>query len=126
MTKKKILLVDDEPKFTQLVRLNLENTGAYEVAEVNSASLVVKTAEKVHPDLILLDVMMPVMSGGDVEALLKVHPTLKNVPILYLTAAVTQVEAGGQDYHCGRRLFLAKPITLAALLAAIKTTLRQQ
>ncbi len=108
-----------------MVRINLENTGAYEVAEVNSASQVVETAEQFHPDLILLDVMMPVMNGGAVEALLKMHPALKTVPIVYLTAAVTQAEAGGQNYYCGGRLFLAKPITLAALIAAIKATLRQ-
>ncbi len=123
MTKKKILIVDDERKFTRMVRLNLENTGVYEVKEVNDATHAVGTAELFKPDLIVLDVMMPGMEGGDVDARLKSHPLLKDVPVMFLTAAVTPREAGKDGYHIGQRLFLAKPITLDALTAAIKANL---
>lgn len=123
MTKKKILIVDDERKFTRMVRLNLENTGVYEVKEVNDATQAVGAAELFKPDLILLDVMMPGLEGGDVDARLKSHPILKDVPVMFLTAAVTQREAGKGGYHIGQRLFLAKPITLDALTAAIKANL---
>lgn len=126
MKKKKILLVDDEPKFTQLVRLNLERTGAYEVEEVNNAKLALATAELFTPDLIVLDVMMPGMDGGDVDAQLKSHPFLKNVPVMFLTAAVTQNEAGLHGYLSGGVCFLAKPITLVALVESIETTLHKE
>ncbi|MCX6996466.1 MAG: response regulator [Kiritimatiellaeota bacterium] len=124
MTKKRILIVDDEPKFTLMVRLNLEKTGSYEVKEVNAAKQAVETAEQFKPDLVLLDVMMPGMDGGDVAARLKSHPVLKDVPVLFVTAAVSQGEAGRQGYNSGGLLFLAKPVTLDALIEAIEANLR--
>jgi CheY-like chemotaxis protein len=125
MTKKRILIVDDERKFTQMVRLNLEKTGFYQVNEVNDAEHAVEAAEQFQPDLVLLDVMMPVMDGGDVAARLKNHPLLKDVPVLFVTAIISQSEAGRQGRHGGGYLFLAKPITLDALLEAIETNLRK-
>ena len=125
MTKKKILIVDDEPKFTQMVRFNLEKTGVYEVKEVNDAKQAVAKAEQFKPDLVLLDVMMPGMDGGDIATRLKSHPFLKDVPVMFVTAAVRQSEAGRQGYHSGGLLFLAKPITLNALIVAIENNLHQ-
>jgi two-component system, OmpR family, response regulator len=124
MTKKRILSVDDEPKFTQLVRLNLERTGFYEVKEVNDPTQVVETAEQFKPDLVLLDVMMPGMDGGDVDARLKSHPVLKDVPVIFITAAVAEREVGRQGHQSGGLLFLAKPLTLTALIRAVETNLR--
>ncbi|MFZ4394570.1 MAG: response regulator transcription factor [Kiritimatiellia bacterium] len=118
--------MDDEPKFTQLVRLNLEKTGAYEVEEVNDARQAVATAAQFKPDLIVLDVMMPGMDGGDVDFQLKNHPFLKNVPVVFLTAAVSPKEAGTQGYRRCEQIFLAKPITLRALLEHIETALRNK
>ena len=123
MKKKRILLVDDEPKFTRMVRINLEKTGAYEVKEVNDSKQAVAAAEQFKPDLAVLDVMIPGMDGGDIVARFKRHPILKDVPVLFLTAAVAQNEAGRQGYRSGGLLFLAKPITLAALVESIEATL---
>lgn len=125
MTKKKILIVDDEAKFTRMVRLSLEKTGSYEVKEENDARQTVETAVQFKPDLILLDVMMPGLDGGDVDARLKSHLSLKDVPVLFVTAAVSQSEVGRQGHHSGGLLFLAKPITLHALIEAIETNLSQ-
>jgi CheY-like chemotaxis protein len=124
MFKKRILIVDDEPKFTQMVRFNLEKTGAYEVMEVNHPKQALEAATLFKPDLVLLDVMMPGMDGGDVAAQLKRDPGLKDVPIMFVTAAVTRNESGQNGYRSGGDLFLAKPITLDALLAAIDDNLR--
>ncbi len=124
MTKKKILLVDDEPKFTRMVRFNLEKTGFYEVKEVNEAKRVVETAEQFKPDLILLDVMMPEMDGGDVDARLKSHPLLKDVPVLFVTAVLARSEVGRQGCSRGGLFFLAKPVTLDALIESVETNLR--
>ena len=125
MKKRRILLVDDEPNFTRMVRLNLEKTGAYEVKEVNDSKQAVAAAEQFKPDLAVLDVMMPGMDGGDIVARFKRHPILKDMPVLFLTAAVAQGEAGKDGYRSGGLLFLAKPITLAALVESIETTLRK-
>ncbi|MBM4163855.1 MAG: response regulator [Lentisphaerae bacterium] len=124
MFKKRILIVDDEPKFTQMVRFNLEKTGAYEVMEVNHPKQALEAATRFKPDLVLLDVMMPGMDGGDVAAQLRRNPGLKNVPVMFVTAAVAQSEAGEHGYRSGGDIFLAKPITLDALLAAIAENLR--
>ena len=121
--KKKILIVDDEPKFTQMVRLNLEKTGDYEVEEVNDAEQVVETAGRFKPDLVLLDVMMPGMDGGEVYALLKSHRLLKDVPVIFVTAVVSPRESGSRGISSCGKLFLSKPITLDALIVAIETHL---
>ena len=126
MKKKRILLVDDEPKFTRMFRINLEKSVSYEVKEVNDSKQAVAVAEQFKPDLAVLDVMMPGMDGGDIDARFKRHPFLKDMPVLFLTAAVAQGEAGRQGYRSGGLLFLAKPITLAALVESIETTLREK
>jgi two-component system OmpR family response regulator len=124
MNKKRILLVDDEPQFTRMVRLNLEKTGAYEVKEVNDPKQAVAAAVQFKPDLAVLDVMMPGMDGGDIDALFKNQPLLKDVPVLFLTAIVSQGEASREGYRSGGLIFLAKPITLAALIESIEANLR--
>jgi two-component system OmpR family response regulator len=124
MPKKRILIVDDEPKFTQMVRFNLEKTGVYEVMEVNHPKQALEAATRFKPDLVLLDVMMPGMDGGDVAAQFQRDPGLKDVPVMFVTAAVARSEAGQHGYRSGGDIFLAKPITLDALLAAIAENLR--
>jgi CheY-like chemotaxis protein len=124
MLKKRILIVDDEPKFTQMVRFNLEITGLYDVQEVNHPKQALEKACQFKPDLVLLDVIMPGMDGGDVAAQFKSHPALKDVPVMFVTAAVARSEAGEHGYRSGGELFLSKPITLDALLAAIADNLR--
>lgn len=124
MPKKRILIVDDEPKFTQMVRFNLEKTGFYEVMEVNHPKQALEAATLFKPDLVLLDVMMPGLDGGDVAAQFQRDSGLKDVPVMFVTAAVAQSEAGQHGYRRGGDIFLAKPITLDALLAAIAENLR--
>ena len=125
MTRRRILIVDDEMQFTRLVRLNLEKTGCFEVQEVNDPRQAVATAELFKPDLILLDIIMPTMDGGDVAVGLKKHPMLKEVPVICLTASIMQSEAGRQGLQSGGLLFLAKPISVHALVEAIESNLRK-
>lgn len=68
MTKKRIMLIDDHPKFTQSMKIYLESTGAYEVREVNSGIRALAAVRHFKPDLILLDIIMPGMDGGDIAA----------------------------------------------------------
>ena len=62
--KKRILIVDDEGSITRLLKLNLEQTGDYEVATENVSKAALAAAEAFRPDLMLLDVMMPGLDGG--------------------------------------------------------------
>ena len=74
MNTKRILVVDDEPSVTRSLKLNLENTMRYEVRIENDSSRVVAAAREFHPDLILLDVVMPGLDGCDVSARIHADP----------------------------------------------------
>ncbi|HEY0455837.1 MAG TPA: response regulator [Verrucomicrobiae bacterium] len=124
MEKKRILIVDDEASFTRMVKLNLEKTGQYEVREEHRAPAALATAREFKPHLILLDVIMPSMDGGDVANQIKNDRMLKGTPIVFLTATVSQREAGSGGLNSGGSLFLAKPVTLENLIACINENLK--
>ena len=107
MSKKKILLVDDESGFTRLLRLTLP---AYEIREENNPLKAVQTAKEFKQDMIFLDVIMPDADGGTIAAQMKEEPSLKNVPIVFLTAIVSKGEAKDGN-RIGGCEFLAKPVS---------------
>src|SRR5436309_9474528 len=103
----KILLVDDEESFTKLTQLTLTDD---DVCVENDSGKALERARTFKPDLILLDVMMPNLDGGDVAAQLRADPELKAVPIVFLTALVTQKESAHRPVMGGYP-FIAKPVT---------------
>jgi CheY-like chemotaxis protein len=121
--KKRILVVDDEPSITRLLKLNLEQTGEYEVKTENDAKAALGAAEDFVPDLVLLDVMMPGIDGGELASRFQAHPLFKNVPIVFLTAAATKTEVYNRGGRVGGLPFLAKPVELAEVLACLKQQL---
>ncbi len=118
--KKRILVVDDEPSFTRLLKLNLEQTGLYEVRVENVAGQAFSAARLFKPDLIVLDVMIPEMDGGDLAGQLRQVPSLARVPIVFLTAAVKKEEVRSRRGQIGGFPFIAKPVDLNDLLDALK------
>jgi two-component system, OmpR family, response regulator len=118
--KKKILVVDDEPSMTRMLRRNLESTGKYEVRTENSGTAAVAAAREFHPDFILLDVMMPGVDGGEVAARLKEDKTLEKIPVVFLTAIVKQEETTPTGGTIGGCEYLAKPIKAEDLIACIE------
>jgi len=76
-----------------------------------------------EPDLILLDVIMPDADGGEVAARLRAHEKLRNVPIVFLTAAVSKQELHGPSGLIGGRVFVAKPVNKRELLEVIEREL---
>ena len=118
--KKNILVVDDQPHNTRLLKLYLEQTNAYVVMEENDPKAALAAAEKFQPHLILLDVMMPGMDGGELASRMQASPKLKGVPIVFLTAAVTKGEVEAKGGQLGGFPFLAKPVVLAEVLACLK------
>ncbi len=117
--KKRILVVDDKSSDTRLVKQCLEETGDYLVREVNDATAALAAAVEFQPHLILLDVMMPHLDGGDLAACLQANPKLKAVPIVFMTALVTKEELKSRVGVVGRYPFLAKPIVLPELRACL-------
>jgi len=123
MNKKRILVIDDEPSITRLLKLNLEQTDHYEVREENDSTRALDTAREFKPDLVISDVMMPEVGGGEVAAQLREDPALRRVPVIFLTAAVRKEELGGPEAVIAGRLYIAKPLDVKSLLAAIERIL---
>lgn len=118
--RKRILIVDDEPATTRLLQMNLEHTGKFEVRAENDPKLVVAAAAEFQPELIILDVVMPGMDGGDVAAALKEHPSLGKIPIIFLTATIRKAEVDAHGGVLGGYSFLAKPASTTAITAMIE------
>ena len=118
--KKRILAVDDRVSDTRLVKLYLERTNNYVVREINDAKTALPAAEEFQPHLILLDVMMPGIDGGELAACFQANPKLKAVPIVFLTGVVTKGEVEALGGRSGGSSFLAKPVVLSKLLTCLK------
>ena len=117
---KRILVVDDEVSFTRLLKLNLEQTGEFEVLAINTPTEALPASRRFKPDLILLDVMMPEVDGGTLAASLRASPSLARTPIIFLTAAVKKEEVASRRGQIGGFPFLAKPVDLAELIQALQ------
>jgi len=118
----KILIIDDESGFTRLMKLTLQQTGDYEVFEENDGAHAWETARRVQPDLILLDIVMPKMDGGDVADRIRKDAELVHIPIVFLSAIVSDKDEipGGL---IGGFPFLSKPVSLDALIECIRENL---
>lgn len=125
MAKQRILLVDDEKSFTNLLKLNLEETGKYEVRVENWAEDAVKAAREFNPDLILLDIIMPRLPGGNVAAMIKEDAALKDTPIVFLTAAVRKHQVEENDGIICDHPCLAKPATAEMVIDMIEKHARK-
>lgn len=117
---RKILLIDDEAGFTQLLKMNLEKSGDFEVTIENDSTKAVATARSFQPDVVLLDVVMPGMDGGDVQSQFQSDATLRNTPVIMLTALVDSAELSeGAVAQSGSSIVLPKPVDLSLLLRVI-------
>jgi CheY-like chemotaxis protein len=119
MDTKRILVVDDEPPITRMIRLNLELTKRYQVREENNAMQALATAREFKPDLILLDVVMPGVDGGELARRIKADSHLKDVPVVFLTGTVTKKEAAEGAVTAGYPL-LSKPVGLKNLVETME------
>ena len=119
----KILLVDDEPDILEIVGYNLKNEG-YLVYTASNGVDALKSAKKITPNLILLDIMMPEMDGIEACEKIRAIKSLENTLIAFLTARnedysqVAGFEAGADDY-------ITKPIKPKVLVSKVKSLLRR-
>ena len=122
MTKKKILVVDDEVPVTKLLKLILERSGRYEIRCENAGAQAVSAAKSYRPDLVLLDVNLPDMEGGEISAAFQEDPVLKDIPIIFLTGLVSAEEMKSGLTIRGRPA-LAKPIDAGRLIDCVEKNL---
>lgn len=120
----KVLVVDDEDNIIELIRLGLRYEG-FEVEVASDGEQGLMQAQRIHPDLIILDVMMPDIDGLEVCRRLRNNPTTSDIPILMLTAKddvsdrILGLQTGADDY-------LTKPFDFYELVERVKAILRRQ
>jgi two-component system alkaline phosphatase synthesis response regulator PhoP len=121
--KKKLLLIEDEEDIASVIKLQADLSGYRLQVEIDGIAGF-RAVEREHPDLVLLDIMLPGQNGFDVCRKIKSHPDLKNIPIIILTAKgeeldiVLGLELGADDY-------IIKPFSPKVLFSKIKTVLRR-
>lgn len=117
--RRKILIVDDDSNSTHLVKILLERSGPYVVMEENDPTKADQTAHHFKPDVILLDIVMPQMDGGELAIRIEADRELGHTPIIFLTALATHGEAKSGLHVQGHPL-VAKPINIPDLIDAIE------
>lgn len=122
--KYRILVVDDEPTNVILLETLLKKEG-FEVASANCGEACLRSVREKQADLVLMDVMMPEMSGFDACRLMKKEPELKEIPVIFITALddresiIEAYRAGGVDY-------IVKPIQLDEVREKVRSVLQLQ
>jgi len=117
----KVLIVDDDVQTLRLVSLMLERQG-YKILSASTGAQAIHVARTEHPDVIVLDIMMPDMDGYEITRSLRENPVTANVPILMFTAKA-QVEDKVSGYEAGADDYLTKPIHPAELTAHLRALL---
>jgi CheY-like chemotaxis protein len=119
----RIMIVDDEPAFTGLVKKTLERTGRFVVRAENGAATAVASALEFQPEVILMDVVLPEHDGGEILTEMQTHRALRDVPAFFLTACATQRVAQALAGQVQCRSILSKPIDPATLIRHIDSAL---
>jgi DNA-binding response OmpR family regulator len=123
--KQKILIVDDEPQLCNLLEVILTDSG-YEVTTLQEAPQTIETIRrKGKPDLIILDVVMPEMTGWEVCDKIKEDPEMANIPVMFLTVSADSkdVEKG---FTLGAESYMCKPFKPMDLVERIKTIIKRK
>lgn len=113
----KILIVDDVMSNVLLLKILLTNE-KFQVCTANCGNACIEQAKKEHPDLILLDVMMPDINGFDTAVIMKKDPELKDIPIIFLTALNTPADLV-HGFQVGANDFLTKPFNKEELVMRV-------
>jgi len=123
--KKKVLVVDDEKDLLKVIKLNLEDTGRFEVLALSSPKEIISTVNSFRPDVIILDLVMPGIGGLEVCDMLNNDPIGKNTPILVLSALEKDTDKRAA-YRKGIVDYLTKPIGAKDLIARIDKILQNR
>lgn len=123
MAQEKVIIVDDEEHIQELIKFNLENMG-YKVLCSGNGIEALKLVKNEHPDLVLLDLMLPGMDGFEVCKEIRKDNNISNIPIIMITAKgeeldrILGLELGADDY-------ITKPFSVRELNARVKAVLRR-
>ena len=118
MPKKKILIVEDEESLLKLESILLTSKG-FEVKGVANGRAALEEIQKSHPDLILLDIMLPEMDGFEVCKKIKEDPQTRDIPVIMLTAKKTR-EDMEKGKEVGADCYITKPFKSAMVIETIQ------
>jgi len=118
----KILVVDDEKRIVDLLRRVLTQEG-FDVYTATSGKEAIELLNEITPNLIILDVMMPGMDGGDVAAEILKEEETKGIPIIYCTGAISDEEATNQNRHTSGFSYISKTSSIQEQVKIIKEVL---
>jgi two-component system alkaline phosphatase synthesis response regulator PhoP len=124
---RKVLLVDDDVELCEAIRVLLESKD-YEVAMAHNGKEGLERVRAEHPDLVILDVMMPEMNGYDVCVVLKADPKLKRIPVILLTGVDQAIFRTTYSQQMGLMTeaddYIAKPVEPEELVKRVRALLR--
>jgi diguanylate cyclase (GGDEF)-like protein len=121
--EKQILVIDDDRNLRKIIQTNLELAG-YTVTTASNGDEGLSLLDSIQPDLVVLDVMMPVMDGYEVARRIRRHPVNAHVPIIMLTAK-GEVEDKLAGFEAGADDYMTKPFGPQELLARVKAKIRR-
>ena len=116
---KKILIVDDEVDVLEVLGKRLVNAG-YQIVKAQSGSEAIEKAKKELPDLIVLDIVMEDMDGGEVARIIKEDKATEHIPVIFLTCLYTKKDEKQEGHMLKENFFLAKPYNPNEILDIIK------
>ena len=119
----KILLVDDEPAVKLVLARRLTSEG-FDVVTAQDGEEALEKVMTQKPDLILLDIMLPKMSGNAVAAKLHEQPETAGIPVIFITCLVNSSEARAMGYASGNNQIIGKPVESAELIQLIRQQLK--
>jgi CheY-like chemotaxis protein len=117
-----IMIVDDEALAIEVTRLHLEDAGFTHFVSVTDATKALERVAESRPDILLLDLMMPGLSGFEILELMESHHILKDVPTIILTAS-TEPQTKLRALRLGATEFLTKPVDPSELVLRVRNTL---
>ena len=122
--KKRILIIDDESDYLYFMSFNLKARGTYDVEVVNKPEKALAIAQKFHPDITLLDLLMPKMNGAEVALQFKKDAALSQMPIIFMTGSnLDEIQKAEELTNGGSVPLIVKPATLETILTCIEKTL---
>lgn len=125
MNGKHILVIEDETEMIELMRLILSRRG-YEVHGAPGGVEGIKMVRELHPDLVLLDLMMPVMDGWEVYQQIRADESTRNIPVIVVTAKAQNIDKVLGLHIAKVEDYLAKPFSPQELLASVEKVLGQK
>lgn len=119
--KKTLLIVDDDLFLVDIMAFTLKQNG-FEIIKAHNGQEAIDTINKEHVDLVLTDIMMPVMDGFELAANLRKNENTKNIPIIFLTAK-SNLEDKNKGFNIGINDYVVKPFNLKDLVSRINKAL---